>query len=176
MCWCGTERLQCWHYEAHCVLYEETEFVTHFLVFNFLLMDKQFHSLQVESYAFSACDNGVLELITQHNRISKVIQLWSLNILKYLVIHWQGSCQMQLHCSTLVVTPLSRLRWVSSGYRNISLVTSETHLWYFVQISELPALLTSPEQSPLLAFSWRSCCGQKMSPKRVLGKPLLLWR
>lgn len=144
-------------FEAHDVLRQEIEFVTHFLFFHFLLTEKQTHSLQVERCASSACDSGVLELITQHNCISKTIQLWSLNILKYLVIHWQGSCRTPLHCRTLVVTLLSRLRRGSGAYGNISLVTSETRSWYFVRLPELPALLTHPQQSPLLAFSGRGC-------------------
>lgn len=78
--------------------------------FYFSFRDKQTRTLQVESHAFSACDDRELELVTQHNCISKIIPLWSLNNLKYLVTHCQGSCQTHLHCSALVVTPLSRLR------------------------------------------------------------------
>lgn len=128
-------------------LYEEIAFVTRFLFFHFLLTDRQTHTSQGESYVFSPCDNGALEPITQHNRVSKIIQLRCLNILKYFVIRRQGSCRTHVHCSTLVVPPLRRLRRGSSGYGNVSLVTSETHLPYFVRILQLPAPLTSPERN-----------------------------
>lgn len=151
------ERLQSWHDDAHYIfLYEDIAFITRFLFFHFLLTDKQTHTSQGESYVFSACDNGALEPITQHNRVSKIIQLWRLNILKYFVIHQQGSCRTHVHCSTLVVPPLRRLRRGSSGYRKVSLATSETHLPYFVRILQLPAPLTSPE-SPSRPSPGRSC-------------------
>lgn len=138
-----------------------------FCFFHFLLTDKQTHTLQGESYVFSACDNGALEPITQHNRVSKIIRLRRLNILKYFVIRQQGSCRTHVHCSTLVVPPLRRLRRGSGGYRNVSLVTSETHLPYFVRILQLPAPLTNPEWN---SRAWPSP-GRSCPQSGIWGSP-----